>query len=197
MELIGLGYLLPPATKLGQGYVFTGPREQTPPWEQTPPEQTPGADTPQSEHPPQSRHPPSRHPPPIEHAVRYGQCAGGMHPTGMQSCLCLKIFFLIDTNVKMWTEIIDLVVLGRNYWSSCRVLKIGGIKKWSLFWWGGGGEVITGRKHVVHMCAGVAHAQTQRNFTALTETFNWNYAFSSTINKFNYGFIWKIMYLLL
>ena len=35
--------------------------------------------------------------------------------------LCLKIFFLIDTNVKMWTEIIDLVVLGRNYWSSCRV----------------------------------------------------------------------------
>ena len=35
--------------------------------------------------------------------------------------LCLKIFFLIDTNAKMWSEIIDLVVLGRNYISSCRV----------------------------------------------------------------------------
>ena len=35
--------------------------------------------------------------------------------------LCFKIYFLIDTNAKKWTEIIDLVVLGRNYWSSCRV----------------------------------------------------------------------------
>ena len=25
-----------------------------------------------------------------------------------------KNFFVIDTNVKMWTEIIDLVILGRN-----------------------------------------------------------------------------------
>ena len=30
--------------------------------------------------------------------------------------------FLIDTNAKMWTEIIDFVILGRNYWSSCRVI---------------------------------------------------------------------------
>ena len=37
--------------------------------------------------------------------------------------LWFKIYFLIDTNAKMWTEITDLVVLGRNYWSSCRVLK--------------------------------------------------------------------------
>ena len=36
--------------------------------------------------------------------------------------LCFKIYFLTDTNAKMWTEIIDLVILGRNYWSSCRVL---------------------------------------------------------------------------
>ena len=129
---------LPPATKLGQGYVFTGvcdsvnrggvylsacwdtppggrhplgadtpqsrqPREQTPPRADTdgnrhhpmgadppPPEQTsPGADIPPSRQPPgadtpQSRHPPSR--PPTEHAGRYGQRAGGTHPTGMQSC---------------------------------------------------------------------------------------------------------------
>ena len=67
---------------LGQGYVFTGvcdsvnrggvphpPPEQTPPSEQIPPEQTPREQTPTS-----------------EHAVRYGQCAGGTHPTGIQSC---------------------------------------------------------------------------------------------------------------
>ena len=41
-------------------------------------------------HPPRTRHhlPGTRHPPPgAEHAGRYGQRAGGMHPTGMQSCL--------------------------------------------------------------------------------------------------------------
>ena len=89
---------LPPTMKLGQGNVFTGicdsvhggcvpqcmlgyhlpphtpPQEQTPPWEQTPP--APGAD------------PPSR-PPSAKHAGRYGQRAGGTHPTGMQSCLKL------------------------------------------------------------------------------------------------------------
>ena len=75
-----------------------------PPQSRHPP---PEADTPQSRHPPRSRHPPeadtpleqtsradppgvdtpwSRHPP-AEHAGRYGQCAGGMHPTGIQSCL--------------------------------------------------------------------------------------------------------------
>ena len=35
--------------------------------------------------------------------------------------LWFKIYSLIDINAKIWTEIIDLVVLGRNYWSSCRV----------------------------------------------------------------------------
>ena len=87
--------------KLGQGYVFTGvcdsvhmgvclstcwdttpPKDQAPTWEQTPPEQTPrsrpppGVDTPQL-------------PSSTEHAGRYGQRAGGTHPTGMQSC-CLN-----------------------------------------------------------------------------------------------------------
>ena len=46
------------------------PPEQTPPREQTPP---PGA----------------------EHAGRYGQCVGGTHPTGMQSCSSKT--FQIDT----------------------------------------------------------------------------------------------------
>ena len=103
---------LPPATKLGQGYVFTrvsdsvhrrgggsaplhtwihplsGQEAGTPgtrppqtdtlpeqthlPWEQTP--TTPG------QTPPRSR------PPSAVHAGRYGQQAGGTHPTGMQSC---------------------------------------------------------------------------------------------------------------
>ena len=79
--------LLPPATKLGQGYVFTGacdsvnrgrgvhhtprsrhppradPPEQTPPLEQTPRSRHPPEQTPQSR-PPWSKHPPSRHPHP-------------------------------------------------------------------------------------------------------------------------------------
>ena len=74
---------LPPATKLGQGYVFTGvcdsvnkggvclsacldthplgtdtPWEQTAPWEQTPPR----ADTPWEQTPPRADTPQSRHP---------------------------------------------------------------------------------------------------------------------------------------
>ena len=43
----------------------------------------PGADPPQEQTPPTGADPP----PGAEHAGRYGQCAGGMHPTGMQSCL--------------------------------------------------------------------------------------------------------------
>ena len=69
--------------------VDTPPIADTPP----PPSQHPlGADTPRSRHLPGSRHPPeqtpprSRHPPATEHAGRYGQCTGGTHPTGMQSC---------------------------------------------------------------------------------------------------------------
>ena len=104
--------LLPPAIKLGQGFVFTGvcdsvhrggclpqcmvgyhtppgadtPQKQTPPREQTPPR----ADT-----PPWSRHPP----PATEHAGRYGQRVGGTHPTGMQSSFVLILATLINVNV--------------------------------------------------------------------------------------------------
>ena len=53
------------------------PQEQTPPRADIPPEQTPpGADTLLEQTPP----------PGGEHAARYSQRAGGMHPTGMQSC---------------------------------------------------------------------------------------------------------------
>ena len=66
------------------------PPQQTPPGSQTPP----GADTPwEQTHTPREQTPPtadtpqSRHlPPGAEHAGRYGQRAGGTHPTGMQSC---------------------------------------------------------------------------------------------------------------
>ena len=64
----------PPRTRytlLGPG---THPRDQVhPPGPDTPP----GADTPRTRYPP----------PRAEHAGRYGQRAGGPHPTGMQSCL--------------------------------------------------------------------------------------------------------------
>ena len=38
--------------------------------------------------------------------------------------LWFKIYFLIDTNAKILTEITDLVVLGRNYWGFCRVFTV-------------------------------------------------------------------------
>ena len=78
----------------GRGVPHTPPRadtpktppEQTPPWEQTPPqEQTPPSRHPPEQTPPGSR-PPGADTPPAKHAVRYGQRAGGTHPTGMQSC---------------------------------------------------------------------------------------------------------------
>ena len=75
-----LGYQPPgPGTPLGLG---TPPRTRHP-------QHPPG-----SRHPPRTRHPPdqahspgSRHPPTTEHAGRCGQRAGGMYPTGMQTCL--------------------------------------------------------------------------------------------------------------
>ena len=111
---------LPPANVVCEGYVFTGvclstggclpqcmlgchtPPKQTPlsrhpspegrhpsPEGRHPREQTP---------PPRSRQPPleadtplgSRPPSPTKHAGRYGQRAGGTHPSGMQSCLTLE-----------------------------------------------------------------------------------------------------------
>ena len=54
----------------------------------TPP-RPPGPDPPSGpKTPPKDQAPPgTRHPPCAVHAGRYGQQAGGMHPTGMKSCL--------------------------------------------------------------------------------------------------------------
>ena len=50
----------------------------------------PGPDSPPPNQTPQTRHPPC-----AVHAERYGQRAGGMHPTGMQSsCLNVQLKFL-------------------------------------------------------------------------------------------------------
>ena len=99
---------LPPATKLGQGYIFTGvcysvhageylgrytPRDQVHPLDQVPPRTryTPwdkvhplGPGTP----PLGTRYTPrpGTHPPGAVHAGRYGQQASGTHPTGLHSC---------------------------------------------------------------------------------------------------------------
>ena len=52
-----------------------------------PGQKPPAADTPQQQTPPQHQTPPgSRHPLCAVHAGRYGQQAGGTHPTGMHTC---------------------------------------------------------------------------------------------------------------
>ena len=99
---------LPPATKLGQGYVFTGvcdsvngAGEGYPPGADPPP----GADTSGSRHPPWEKTPPG------EHAVTYGQRAGGTHPTGMQSCsLCMR--FLETVSMTATTLYNDIGFMG-------------------------------------------------------------------------------------
>ena len=95
--------LLPPATKLGQGYVFTRvcdsvhmwglpqcmlgypatPQQGDPPSKETPWQgDPPGKETPPARIPPLQGDPPC-----AVHARRYGQQAGGMHPTGIQFLL--------------------------------------------------------------------------------------------------------------
>ena len=75
-----------------------------PPPMQTPP---PGQGPHKSRHPPRSRHPPGADPleantspsrplpPGAVHAGRYGQQAGGTHPTGMHSCV--RFFILANS----------------------------------------------------------------------------------------------------
>ena len=74
--------LLPSATQLRQGYVFTGVCDavhrrcvaDTPPWADIP--------TLLGRHLPGRHHPPGQTPPPHEMAT----AADGRHPTGMHSC---------------------------------------------------------------------------------------------------------------
>ena len=93
--LITLLLFLPPATKLGQGNIFSSvcqefcPRGESAPLHAGIP---PRADPPSgSRHPSGTSSPPDQAPPGAVHAGRYGHQAGGTHPTGMQSC-CLCIF---------------------------------------------------------------------------------------------------------
>ena len=92
------GLFLPPANKVWgkviclqvcvcpQGWGVPG--QVHPPGPGTPPEQTlPREQTPLSRTPGTRYTPPEQTPPGAEHAGRYGQRAGGTHPTGMQSCL--------------------------------------------------------------------------------------------------------------
>ena len=72
-------------------------RSRCPPQEQTsrdqahpqtlPPRNQDQAHTPGTRHPWDQASPGSRHPLGAEHAGRYGQQAGGTHPTGMHACL--------------------------------------------------------------------------------------------------------------
>ena len=83
------------------------PPGQTPPLGRHPPEQTPPwVDTPLGRHPPRADTPPGRHLPrsrhPLaKHAGRYGQRAGGMHPTGMQSCFCVFLCLYYRPTTKL------------------------------------------------------------------------------------------------
>ena len=71
------------------------PRADPPRSRHTPPEQTsPRADT--HTPTPEQTPPRSRPPPKAEHARRYGQRAGGTHPTGMQSCFGSYIYALLQ-----------------------------------------------------------------------------------------------------
>ena len=88
----------PPQDQVPPGARYTLQTRYTPLGPGTPPR----ADT----HPPDQAHPPGTRSPPLdqvppsgpgtppraEHAGRYNQCAGGLHPTGMQSCLHLQSF---------------------------------------------------------------------------------------------------------
>ena len=95
--------LLPPATKLGQGYVFTRVCDSVhrgvclsacwdthPPARRPPPgkaELPPGKENPLARRPPLAR----QTPPCAVHAGRYGQQVGGMHPTGMHFLFSIYI----------------------------------------------------------------------------------------------------------
>ena len=71
---------LPPATKLGQGYVYipvcNSVHGQTS-WIEPPP--APG------------RYPPADTPPPTQCMLKYGQQAVGTHPTGIQTCYIILL----------------------------------------------------------------------------------------------------------
>ena len=78
------------------GYHPPSPLDQAPPWTRHPP----GPGTPLDQASPWTRHPPC-----AMHSWRYGQRAGGMHPTGMQSCYTIEtiVLNLDDLQESIWT----------------------------------------------------------------------------------------------
>ena len=69
------------------------PQDQVPPQtKQAPPSPLGPGTTPQDQAPSLDQAPP---PPRAEHTGRYGERAGGMHPTGMQSCWSLFLLSII------------------------------------------------------------------------------------------------------
>ena len=98
---------LPPATKLGQGYIFTGVCDSVhrgglpqcmlgyhPPARQTPSKETPLA----GQTPPGRADPHSPHQGDIDR--RYSQQAGGICPTGMQFLLHLSVSHFVRGGVR-------------------------------------------------------------------------------------------------
>ena len=93
---------LPPANEVCEGYVFTRVCHSVhgagSTWAGIPPG---------IRYPPRTRYTPrTRYPPGAVHAGRYGQQAGGTHPTGVHSCFlqCLNIFRIsMDcTSIAFW-----------------------------------------------------------------------------------------------
>ena len=76
--------LLPAATKLGQGNIFTSVCQEFCP--QGGGRVSASVHAGMHHHPP-SRHPPGTRPPPPKQTAAYGQRAPGTHPTGMHSCI--------------------------------------------------------------------------------------------------------------
>ena len=87
-----LGYHHPPASRHPPGKSEPPPPQQGDPLTRQTPKQ---GDSPLARRPPWQGDPPTgKADPPTPcavHAGRYGQQAGGMHPTGMQSCLTEKL----------------------------------------------------------------------------------------------------------
>ena len=107
--------ILPAATKLGQGNIFTGVCLSTggsasvhagiyPPDQTLPPPPSPRDQTLPEQDPPQEQTPPRKQTP------AYGQRAAGTHPTGMHSCN-YKRFIVHITNLSEHTP----PVLGTSY----------------------------------------------------------------------------------
>ena len=125
------------------GYHPQGPG--TPLGPGTHPEQTPhpGPGTPQTRHPPcDQASPGGRHPPSTLHAGRYGQEAGGMHPTGMQSCYSNVFTHVIHGDYKLNTlnenmnqknKNTKLILLKINRWHTMHSGKIQYLSEKSVF----------------------------------------------------------------